>query len=416
MKRLLIWQVAGLALLALAACAEKPRQTGPTVVVVCVEALRHDYPDRVSAPTLSRMGAEGARADRVVPVFPTNSLPNQAAIATGLPPAASGIVNNRFWDRRQRRTFEGEPDEFEAMLLAEPIWITAERQGVPTAVLNWGGAEIDYDGVVPSHQSGLNEKASDEQRIDQVVRWLADTSAGGPRLILAYLDGLDDVSHKQGPDAEATLRTAERYDALVGRVLEAMLRHRGQHSATLFVLGDHGMAHVTRCVYLKAFLARRGIAARPFATGGSANVYLPPGEDAREVKQLLAGDTQLFAAYLPEELASRYGYYSPDRGGDLVLIGRPGTYLRDREGQDNPVGRARLPGMHGFPPEEPSMMTALLAWGRGVPAGTRWEQVSLLDLYPTVCSLLDVDPAGGFAGRVLPGIQPEGSMAQGSTP
>ena len=44
---------------AVGGCDRPPTETGPTVVVVCVEALRHDCPDLTDVPVLNRLAEEG---------------------------------------------------------------------------------------------------------------------------------------------------------------------------------------------------------------------------------------------------------------------------------------------------------------------------------------------------------------------
>ena len=60
---------------------------------------------------------------------------------------------------------------------------------------------------------------------------------------------------------------------------------------------------------------------------------------------------------------------------------------------------ARLPGMHGFAAEDPDMAGAFVVWGRGVTPGEPWGEVSILDIYPTICSLLGIEPVTGHDGQ-----------------
>ena len=407
------WKAAGTAAVALlSSLAVVPAESArpqPIAVVVVIEALRHDYPDRVEAPNLKRLAAEGARAGHLIPVFPPNSLPGQATIASGRLPARSGVVNNRFYDRRLGRKFEGRTDEFAAMLQAEPIWTTAARAGIPAGAINWMGTDGTASPLIRS--SRLSKNATDEQRVAELIQWISDSGAAAPRLMLVYLEGLDEVSHQRGPEAAETLREVERYDATVGRILDAIRQHRDARSATLFVLGDHGMTAVSRCVFLRALLKAKGIAAVPFASGGSANLYLKAGQQARAVRALLGSETELLKAYLPSELPRQYHYVNPDRVGDLILIGAPGTYFRDLG--DQPVGPPKSPGAHGFAPEDPDMQGALFAWGRGVRPGSRWPEVRIVDLYPTLCNLLGIEAADGIDGKPLSGIGVEQPAAAG---
>ena len=51
-----------------------------------------------ATPSLDRLRREGAWTHRLLPVFPTLSLPNGVSISTGCLPARHGIVANRFLD------------------------------------------------------------------------------------------------------------------------------------------------------------------------------------------------------------------------------------------------------------------------------------------------------------------------------
>ena len=67
----------------------------PTVIVLSWDGLRHDYLELHGAdgglPALSRMAADGARAERMTPVFPSNTFPGHVSMATGTFPDVHGI-------------------------------------------------------------------------------------------------------------------------------------------------------------------------------------------------------------------------------------------------------------------------------------------------------------------------------------
>jgi predicted AlkP superfamily pyrophosphatase or phosphodiesterase len=281
--------------------------------------------------------------------------------------------------------------------------VCAVRQGVPAAAINWSSAAAPFQGVSASRRSRLDEKATDEERVDELLDWLWDKDEEAPRLVLIYLDDLDDLAHKQGPEAPATLLAVERIDGLVRTIVDAIEDSRGKEHTTLFVLGDHGMSPAEKCVYLDPLLEQRGIVAESYVAGAVANVYLAPGSDAKAAQAALAADSPLFKAYLPAELPAAYGYVQPDRVGDLVLIGARGVYFH--AGGRQPVGPPRTMGVHGLPSEDPDMRAALVAWGRGVSPGRRWEEVRIVDLYPSVCRLLGITPSAQIDGVVIPGIE-----------
>ena len=80
--------------------APAPEATERALILVSIDGFRHDYLDRadVDAPTLRRLATEGVRADGMVPVYPSVTLPNHWSLVTGLYPEAHGIVGNEMRD------------------------------------------------------------------------------------------------------------------------------------------------------------------------------------------------------------------------------------------------------------------------------------------------------------------------------
>jgi len=66
------------------------------------------------------------RVTEVEPVFPALTVPAQAALLTGLPPAATGAVGNGFLDRELRRVFFWEQSA--ALVSGERVWERLERE------------------------------------------------------------------------------------------------------------------------------------------------------------------------------------------------------------------------------------------------------------------------------------------------
>src|SRR5689334_19061472 len=134
-----------LPLILLAFAAPAVAAERPLTVLISIDAFRADYLDRGVTPVLSKLAAQGVRA-QMRPSFPSKTFPNHYTIVTGLRPDETGIVTNNMWDAAKPGvTFSmgnrdavkdgGWWDE------AEPIWITAERVGIVTAPIFWPGSE-----------------------------------------------------------------------------------------------------------------------------------------------------------------------------------------------------------------------------------------------------------------------------------
>ena len=98
-----------------------------------MDGFRWDYPDKASTPNLDFIAANGVKAERLIPCFPTKTFPNHYSIATGLYIDNHGIVLNNFHspefgqDYNKGNRASVEDGKFYD---GEPIWVTAEKQGV----------------------------------------------------------------------------------------------------------------------------------------------------------------------------------------------------------------------------------------------------------------------------------------------
>ena len=87
--------IAGVLLLALAACS-KPGggDQPPIVILISIDGWRWDYLDRFKPPALSRLASQGVRAEGLIPQFPSKTFPNHYTIVSGLRLAHHGIISN----------------------------------------------------------------------------------------------------------------------------------------------------------------------------------------------------------------------------------------------------------------------------------------------------------------------------------
>src|SRR5690606_31896181 len=112
----------------------------PYVVLISFDGFRHDYLDRGITPNFDRLAAAGVRADGLVPVFPSKTFPNHYSIVTGMYAGTHGIVSNGFYDPargQEYRLGDRESVEDGTWYGGEPLWVTAEKQGVHSASMFW---------------------------------------------------------------------------------------------------------------------------------------------------------------------------------------------------------------------------------------------------------------------------------------
>ena len=157
----------------------------PTVVVLSWDGVRHDYPDRTTLPNLARIARDGARAERLVPPFPSSTFPSHVTLATGARVDRHGIVANAFRDRT-RGPFVYLNDA--SWIRAEPLWAAAERQGVRSAVFFWVGSETPWNGVAATYRKApFDTNVGEEEKVRQLLAWIDLPPAERPRLLMSCL-------------------------------------------------------------------------------------------------------------------------------------------------------------------------------------------------------------------------------------
>lgn len=371
-----------------------------TVVVVSLDGFRHDYRKRAITPTLDRLVATGAHAGRLIPTFPSQTFPSHATLATGVHAGRHGIINNVFRDRK-RGLYKHSNDV--GWYEAPPLWIWAQRHGLRSHVYHWVGCQGAYRGVEPAFWTPFDKTTSDETKVAAVGRWLRAPPAARPRLVMVYLGGCDRVGHMHGPQSAEIAACVRRNDGLLGALMRHLEAPGPRWPVTLLVVSDHGMTPTRGTINLGQAFKDAGVQAEILATGPVAHVYLPAQDPATLTRVLeVARAMPKVKAYRPGELPRAWRYLHPARTGDLVLVASPGVRFDARAQAAYTEQRvAGIHGHHGHHPEHPHMGGVLFAWGAGVQPGARLARARSVDLFPTVCKLLELPLPRGLHGRAL---------------
>ena len=390
------------AILAAASLFALPAVAQPsTVILLSWDGVRHDYPDLGRLPGLERMGREGARAKRLVPVFPTNTFPNHVSLATGAPPDVHGIVGNVF---REAKRGKFDYDNDASWIEAEPLWVAAERQGVRAATFFWVGSETDWRGVGASYRKApFAGGILEAKKVGQILSWLDLPERSRPRLIMSWWHGADSTGHRHGPDDRHVAQQMRVQDKQLLRLLAGLDARGAWSRTTLMIVSDHGMSPIGAAIDLRAQLLEAGIGAEVITGGGVAHVHL---DDPARREEALAqiGALPDVRAYPSDAVPATLRYTRPGRTGHLVALTTPPHYFAASGSARIRAATSSARGGHGYAADHPDMGGVFLAIGRGVPAGRELPAVSALDVAPTVARLLAMQPPLNSEGAPIPGI------------
>src|SRR3954453_21218625 len=179
-----------LLLLALPAyAANRINDLRPTLILVSIDGFRPDYLDRIETPNLHAIMDRGVHAKYMIPSFPTKTSPNHYTIVTGLYPAHHGIIANYMYDPDLNEKFsprDAKAQKDSRWWGGEPIWVTAEKQGIRTAPLMWPGSMVERTGMRPTFTEEYNKNEALGDRVDKLVKLLDMTVDQRPRFLTLY--------------------------------------------------------------------------------------------------------------------------------------------------------------------------------------------------------------------------------------
>ena len=383
---------------ALGACAHTsgpaPRQD--TVVVVSFDGMRWDYPDRVPAPSLAEIARRGTRAS-LIPIFPSKTFPNHYAIATGMYAEQHGLIGNDFYDRELDAWYGLAHDsvvENPRWYGGEPIWVTAERQGVRTASFFWPGSVAPIGGVLPTHTRRYDESVPDSIRVNTVLEWLRLPAAERPRLVMLYFELVDEAGHNFGPESPQTDSAIVRADRLVANLVEGLTTVPNADRVHFIILADHGMATIRRdgAQYLDDLVELAGV--RVVGAGPYTTLDFD-GDTLRrnDAEARLRAGLQHAQVYRRDNTPSQWRYSAHHRIADLVVVADEGYTVGTRRALEQ-----FRPGNHGYAPEVRSMHGVFFAAGPRIRAGNRMDAFGNVNVYPLIAELLGIEPAAGISG------------------
>jgi predicted AlkP superfamily pyrophosphatase or phosphodiesterase len=369
----------------------------PIVILISLDGWRWDYLERFAPPVLSRLASRGVVADALVPIFPSKTFPNHYTIVTGLSPARHGILSNNMVDPRLPGRFTlGTRDvqEDPRWWGGEPLWVTAERQGLVAGTMFWPGSDVEIAGDRPTFWDMYNDDLPNTTRVDVLLAWLAQPDPIRPTFLTLYFSDVDSAGHDHGPDADETRAAAAHLDAAVGRLLEGIERLSLTDRTNLVVVSDHGMAALSRdrVIVLDDYLDLSTVDLVDSAPIVGLNAR--EGTTADSIYAALHGKHPALEVYTRDTLPERYRLRGHPRLPDVIGIADDGWHTTTRRRLEEHERRGDFPrGNHGYDPRHRSMHGLFLASGPAFKRGVKVPAFEGLHVYELLCRVLQITPA-----------------------
>ncbi len=362
------------------------------VLLVSFDGFRHDYMEKVSTPNFDNIAINGVVSDGLIPVFPSLTFPNHYSMATGAYSGKHNIIGNSFYDKTHGEKYDfhdkntvRDPKFYKS----EPIWVTAERQGLKTASYFWVGTEAPIKGYSPSIFKYYDGSVSFSSRIDSIVSWFGLEEKKRPRLAMLYFSEPDHTGHVDGASHGNVFNTVSEMDVLLGYLMEQLKSLEIFSKLTIFLLSDHGMVDVSdeKLIILDDYIEN---IENYDIQGSGAYVQI----DKKNHQEWNMEKFQREISKIPNcrfwnknDLPRRFHFKNVNVGEYLVLANEGWFITTDSEKHKNGLP---VSGMHGYDPMLPSMHGIFYAYGSKIKSGVNISKFENIHIYPLICRLLGI--------------------------
>ncbi len=376
----------------LSSCNAQNSYEPDPVLLISIDGLMNEYIDRNETPNFDRLIGDGTWAEFLEPVFPTKTFPTHHSMSTGLYVENHGIIANSFYALDHGKRFSyGAPDdeEDERWWGGEPIWITAENQGLTTTTFFWPGSEACYDGVRPTRWLEYDGSIPDKARVDSVANWFDPQGDVRTNFSTLYFSDVDSQGHSHGPNSEEVDKAVEEVDETLGYMIDRLNEVGVWPDINIIIVSDHGMAELSddKIIVLDEIIDMDDV---NMIDWNPVAMMQPEEGRSEAIYEQLKEHEENYSVYYRDDMPDRYRFRDHERIPEIIMIADvPYTIVtRDRYEE-----RGIIAGQHGYDHQAPEMHAFLLARGPDFREGERGEVVNMVDLYELMADLLGIEPS-----------------------
>ena len=415
------------------------------VILISIDGLASYYFDdpRAHIPTIRALAKNGARAKRMKCSFPSVTWPNHTTLVTGVEPGRHGVIGNNYFDRKTKKAVPFIPDPLfdkHEIVKVPTVYDVAHQAGLKTAGVIWPASrnakhldwqlpdvfdqKIFEDASTPSLLKELRAKGIP---VEKQMEWCKAGNAGKaqrdwmytriaehvitthkPNFLAIHLVTVDSFEHATGRNTPEAYWACNDSDNRVREIIEAT-KAAGIYENTAFVVAaDHGFITYTNQIKPNVLLKKNGLlkSAGPriveqkaycLAQGGAAMIYILDRVNKHSIAQQLKAEFAkvpgMAAVIEPPDFAS-VGQLPPDqdpRSPDLFLSAEDGYSFSGSANGDKVISPTPGPrGSHGYLTTHPLMYASFVMSGAGVKQGVTLDEVSNMDVAPTIAAVLGV--------------------------
>ncbi|CAD6196519.1 unnamed protein product [Caenorhabditis auriculariae] len=383
--------------------------TTPPLLIISLDGFARRYLDHGIVKTLDKIAECGAKAEYVIPSFPTKTFPNHNTIVTGLYPESHGVADNNVYDPAVSPDLEDmKKTKKDEIFQGEQIWSVYKREtGRKTASMMYPMSNYNASGFGPDYTLQYTTDLPFRNRIKMIIEWLEKPLAERPGLIAAYYHEPDNAGHYHldSSDIDTMLYSLDKW-------LDDMMRDLSKANLleciNLVVLADHGMQRIHDTYYFDEvvddfdkMITVKGVVGR---------IHLDKSNrTADDVAETFTCNKMKANVWTRDDLPTRKHYAKTPRVGDVIVEGHPGTMFYSTRKDDY-----FLTGDHGYDYIQPHLHTIFFARGPSIKQNVTipaFQNVEYMNLWMDLLELKTRVPNNGTKGTfdeilVRPQIRP----------
>lgn len=366
---------------------------GPTVILISLDGFRWDYLSKTDTPNLDILVENGVISESLIPVFPSKTFPNHLSIVTGCYPENHGILSNNMYDQEWDAEYyigeNSDPVKDGRWYDAEPIWVTAEKQGKLTGTYFWPGSEAEINGTRPSYYGVYDGNISREDRVQKILEWIDLPKQSRPVFMTLYFSDVDSWGHNIGPDAIGMNSIIEEIDESIGLLVSGLNKREILDNINIIITSDHGMAGLSRdrVIFLDDYININDVR---MVDWSPVAMILPEDDSIVSTYSALYDAHPQMSVFKKEDVPARLHFNNHRRIPPIICIAADGWSISDRDYFDeNPYSFTG--GTHGYEPINKSMHGIFIASGPGLKGGLTIDSFSSIHIYEVIAHILDID-------------------------
>lgn len=366
------------------------------LLLISIDGLQPKHVNAETTPNIWQFASEGARAKSLRPIFPSLTFPNHYTLVTGLYSEKHGITGNEIRDPNIPERFSlSAPKEVTndpRWWIGEPIWVTAQKQGLRSGTLFWPGSEAAIQGILPTYSLPFDITMTNATRVENLLKWIDLPGEKRPHFYTLYFDSVDSAGHRFGPDAPEVLSAIKDADAVLGNLYKALRERDLYDKMNILIVSDHGMAELDEdkainvTDVLEDFPGLEKVGSTAVVGFFSKNV-----NQLKKLEVALREKSKLYKVYSKKNIPSRFHYRDSNRIPDILLVAEEGVAITARP-SFMPT-RSGNRGAHGYDNTLNSMQAVFIARGPDIQEGAKISTFDNIHVYPLMCKLLGISPA-----------------------